>query len=448
MLSGAPLEQHVREQAEIPTYTELLEPLIAGLDEHVPAESVSRLAELWSMQLSKVIYRVMELTRESGRVAWHRQARAESVGELARLTLTLAQNIVKHQTRERSLRDIDVNAEEAALLEPHALERIENTAQIVAEHIWFKVYDCLQQAYPLVRSANEREWPPTLPGSRLRKTDPRTKRNHYVPRFSIEPWRDFKGELRVLRRRPNGTVLSRNRPSKSWGFEPMLYGQHYEDWFGQIESSASKPYAMLRSCTPLSPDDRYFWIAFMILQYVRTPSFMATLARGLRRKAVAEGWPWAMTPELLRRAYLTLFDDDRLFTSYYRRFDRRRWRILVAAPGHAFPRTDCPVVSARVGQSGGWCCYFPLSPTQCFKAGPDAAGDREVPAALSVSLSPEESETVNAALLRASRRSFGVRTTDPTDHWQSLAERCLPLKDPVGSYRAWGPIDNVSADPA
>lgn len=396
------------------------------------------LAAAWAGQLDAVVDRVMKLTLESGRMVLPRRARPAAIKELASLIIWLSDRIVERLADGRDLASIDLDTERLELLTPKSLERIENSARVVAQSTWFKTLDRLLEANPLVIELPE-QLPVRTPRVRRGEAPP-TSRNHYVPRFSVEPWANSSGQLRVLSRQPNGTISSRNVGYKSWGFEYFLYDQQLEDWFSRIESNAKASYEGLRNLEPLSDQDRSCWIAFMAVQYVRTPLFMATMARRLQQRAVQDRWPWLMSPDLLRRAHATLFKDDHFFSAFHNRLDRRRWRILIAANCRSFPRTDAPFFPTRVGKTQ-WTGYYPLSPTQCFSVGPEVASAEDVPAALSTELSIEETEVLNARLLRASRKSCCVRIADSEEPWRVAAASWLPRTDPTNSHRAWGPLD-------
>lgn len=306
--------------------------------------------------------------------------------------------------------------------------------------MWCSVYDDLTRKYPLIGVPAEREWPPPLPGGGFRQTQPGTTRNHFIPRFSTKPWADSQGQVRVFKRMANGEVAARERSYRSFGHERFLYPQGLEDWFSRLEQQAQVPYRKLVAPDALTQDDRYFWIAFLTVQHLRTPSYMAAIARGIRSRAKDERWPWTMTPSLLRSAHALLFQDDRLFATYHRRFIARRWEVWRAPAGQAFPRTDCPVVALVPGDGRGWRCYYPLTPTQCFVAGPDKAQETDVPVALSRHLSAHATTEVVEFLVSSSRRSFVTRREDTEAEWLHIAQR-VPVRDPLEGYRAWGELD-------
>jgi hypothetical protein len=405
----------------------------------IDVDRAAQLARIWVRQRDAIIDRMHEITRESGRVAWHARSRAEAIGEMARLLLFATERIVAHRTNGRPVDTIDPIEEETALSQPEAMERCENTARIFAERIWFRVYDNLSRKYPLIAGADTPHPTTRLPGNATRQLQPGTTRNHYIPTFTAKPWADAAREVRVFKRAVGGHLLVRTRGYRTFGHERFLYPQHLENWFADIEQAARRPYGKLVTTEVLTEEDRYFWIAFLTTQFLRTPSFMAAIAKQLRARARRERWPWPMTPALLRSAHAQLFNEDRVSAQYHRRFAGKRWSIQTAAADRAFPRTDSPVVAAGLDADGSWRCYYPLTPTQCFVVGPENAGERDVPAALGTRLSNVETDRLTGLLISRSRRSFITRCSDSEDRWLQIA-RSVPASDPLERYRAWGEL--------
>lgn len=422
----------------LPDHSEILYAELVRRDEAATSEHGRRLAELWAQQLAQVITRVFEIAYESGRAAWHVDARTEATFELAGLLRSLSKRIVDHRLQGRTAANIDLAEERAALNAPDGLERIENTAQIVAGRIWTRIYDELHKKYPLVRKPGENAIR-RLPGRWPTHPPPGTQENHFVPRFTIRPWADADGRVREFRRLANGRIRSRLRPFARWGFEHFLYPQGFEEYLQRVETRAAGPYQQVLQSLPLTPDDRYFWITFLIFQHLRTPAYMAAVAAGLRRQIISKRWPYPTTPEAMRRAYLTLFEQDDLFSAYYRRLDGHRWRILVAAAGMSFPRTDVPLVLKSSATGGGWHGLYPVSPERCFQVGPERAAPSDVPSALSEMLTTEKTVALNVILLSHARRSAVVRTVDDPAHWSAVLGGAF-RGSTTDDYRAWGPL--------
>jgi hypothetical protein len=407
----------------------------------ISADHARQLASVWERHLDSIIERVHALTKDSGRVAWHVSAREEAIGEMAHLLALLSRKVFEDRSAGRAIEAIDPVEEVAALGAPDELARVENTAKVVAEQIWFPVYDRLAAKYPLVEQGSDSRLPRSIRGHHARQRQPGTKRNHYIPSFTVRPWADAADAVRVFMRGRGGAVAVRTRSIGAFGYEKFLYSQPLENWFGGVEQAAARTYSKLVTVDALTSEDRYWWIVFLSVQVMRTPYFMSALAGQLKRRAAAEGWPWVLTPALLRAAHAQLFSDDRVFAGYYRRFASRRWSILTAASGLAFPRTDAPVVPVASNERHEWHCYYPLTPSQCFLCGPSRVDERDVPAALPRTVSPEATEELVELLVSSSRRSFVTRVGDPEARWLAVVQK-VPRHNPTEMYRAWGAIDS------
>jgi Protein of unknown function (DUF4238) len=408
---------------------------ILRLAPEVPLTLARELGTIWDGQANAIIERVLEITAESGRVVLPLEGRAEAIGDMARLVHILSIRVVAHRVAGRDPGLICPVEEAANLALPVALRRVQETAKNVAHGFWFQVFDRIRSQRARILPAQPPPWPPVLPGRSPRVRPSGTRRNHYVPKFTSAPWRNDQQRVLQVRRDAGGVISAFPASYTAFGFEKWLYPQQLEDWFGLIENSAAGPFAKLLSADVLLPEDRYFWTSFLITQFIRTPTYFAKSAKELRRVAAVESWPWPMSLDLLRRSHQSIFTQDHVFAKLYERITAMKWRILTTSDARPFPRTDTPAV---ISLGGGWTCNYPLSPTRCFAAGPDATTEFDVPAALSESIAESTHATLVRRLLRSSRRSFLVRTTDDAEYWKKLAHDFLPEVDPASDVRAWG----------
>lgn len=83
----------------------------------MPAERVEALAQVWGGHRDRIVERVHEITRESGRVAWHINSREEAIGHMARMLAFLTDKIIEHRTSERSIDAIEPVEEQRVLQE-------------------------------------------------------------------------------------------------------------------------------------------------------------------------------------------------------------------------------------------------------------------------------------------------------------------------------------------
>src|SRR5689334_23460553 len=101
----------------------VIEALIRQREPEGDERKVSELAALWSGALDDVLSTMLDATTESGRVVWPREARAELVLELAKLSQFAADQIVKDRLKGRRLSSIDPAEERVYLSSDHGKER-------------------------------------------------------------------------------------------------------------------------------------------------------------------------------------------------------------------------------------------------------------------------------------------------------------------------------------
>ena len=420
--------QDIQELSNI-VFTELVrrDPLVTPLHGQ-------ELSHLWSLEVSRIIQQVLKITEDAGRSAWHIDARTEAIFRMSELLLDVSSCLVESRLRGRTAAAIDIAQEETQLASSEVDRLRSQTAQTMADAVWIPLYDRLHTQYPLVVLPGGEQRIPRLPGRLPRSKQPDTRKNHFVPRFTIRPWADPDGNVRILIRRPGGPIHSHLGGYAQWGFEDFLYPNVLERYFQQIESRAASPYRQLIACRPLTPDDRYFLMAFLILQRLRTPAFMSELACRVRMRLRGKR---SVTPEMMRRACFALFQNDSLFAAYSNLLSGRRWKLLAAADGMSYPRTDAPVVTVAV--KGVWTCFYPLTPTYCLQVGPEFATQSDVPIALPQRQETCDTEALNTLLLARTRFSLVVRPVDDSAQWVRQMNT-LPPPSSATSFRAWGSL--------
>ena len=205
-----------------------------------------------------------------------------------------------------------------------------------------------------------------------------TKRNHYSPSFSNRYWAGGADrKVRVYSLGVDERVTHRVMGYKQWGREDFLYTPSLERYLSLVETDAQGPYQKLLDTVPFSEADRRKWVAFLATQLLRTPSFLARNLAGLRHVIQAQGLAYPTDIASLRRAYATLFNNDEVFRTMYGWLDARRWRLLEPPPGRFFVRPDNPAVVVGALSKGTWRLAYPLTPTCCFMAGPDAPPEQK-----------------------------------------------------------------------
>jgi len=143
------------------------------------AKIVSALSELWDQVLHRIIEKMIELSSPK-MTELHINLREEMALELAMLQLSLGEKIINERIGNQFPNDINVEEELKACLGESGVERINNTAKILAEHVWLEKY-------------NERWKPKSLAAIRKEKSPKKVKLaiepkedNHFIPRSFIK----------------------------------------------------------------------------------------------------------------------------------------------------------------------------------------------------------------------------------------------------------------------
>lgn len=101
-------------------------------------------------------------------------------------------------------------------------------------------------------------------------------------------------------------------------------------------------------------------------------------------------------PYYLKKVYETLFSSNFCTNRLYREIYHGSWTILKAAKGHYFVKSDNPVTVLTKRFASGF--LYPLSPTKCFIASVFPQSQRSVLRVKEISLNPEWTLGVSAAI--------------------------------------------------
>ena len=345
-------------------------PMLETLRDQFPdADPVhlAALGDIWSVEVSKIVERMLRIAKDRGVSSLPVLARPEASFQLANLVLMLQGQVIKRKTARTSIQTIDAEAERDALTSPLIQDRIENTAIILAEHVWLPLCNRWWNRFPMIpqesaKSAKRIPRRPAHGGSR---------RQHYSPAFSNKYWASA-DKLRVYALRIDGTVRVKDVPARSWGRESFLYSQGLEHLLSLVEGDAGEPYKKLLQMVPLNEDETKQWVAHLATECIRTPAFILRLLPRVRRFVTEQGLDFPTDTGSLQRAYETLFSNDTVFAEMHQRLLRRRWEMWSAVPNPGFVRPDEPVLVTSTG-GGGWRLIYPMTPDYCFVAGPDGA---------------------------------------------------------------------------
>ena len=271
------------------------------------AEHLLALAEIWDEELNRIINRMLEISAaEKGLLPI--QARHEAIFEVAKLRLLLEERIISAKTKSTSIGSIDPSAEKRSLEGPVISQRIENTARILADRIWNVLLGQWHKQFPaiIVPSENTKRRPIKMPE---RDSSSTIRRQHFTPTFSNKYWASgSERKVRVYRRGINEAIVWKDLAYRKWGYEKFLYSQQLERWFSLVEGDASGIYSKLLDMIPFGELERRYWVAFIIIQLLRTPTFIETLLPGLAVAIVKSRLNYPTDVASLRRAYETLFE--------------------------------------------------------------------------------------------------------------------------------------------
>jgi hypothetical protein len=279
--------------------------------------------------------------------------------------------MIEKKTAAVPIDQIAPDAEAQYMTSPGGVERIDNTARIMANSIWKPLCAKWWERFPAI---------PTLPKKTtvtgLPSNSPGVKNQHFSPVFSNRRWAGTDGTVRVYALGVDGRIVARRTGYRNWGREPFIYSQALERHLGLIEGDAEAPYRKLLEVVPFSESDRRHWVAFLAAQMFRTPWFLVQALAGLRDIIATRDISYPTDIASLRRAHETMFANPDVFAMVYQLVVNRRWEIWKAPTGSQFIRSDHPVVISTNGPLTT--VFYPLSPDRCFVAGPALVEEHQI----------------------------------------------------------------------
>ncbi len=324
------------------------------------------LAAVWTREAGLVVSRMFEIYGETEVMQLPIEVRHEAAFELAKLMLWLEDRMIEKKTAAVPIDEIAPDAEAQYMTSPGGVERIDNTARMMADRIWKPLCAKWWERFPAIATAPKKTTVTGLPSN-----SPGVKKQHFSPVFSNRRWAGTDGAVRVYALGVDGQIVARQTGYRKWGREPFIYSQALEQHFGLIEGDAEAPYRKLLDIVPFSETDRRHWVAFLAAQMFRTPWFLLQSLAGLRDIIATRGISYPTDVASLRRAHETMFTNPDVFTMVYRLVVNRKWEIWKAPAGSQFVRSDHPVVTSSNGTLTT--VFYPLSPDRCFVAGPALA---------------------------------------------------------------------------
>lgn len=324
------------------------------------------IAAVWTREAELVIMRMFEIYAETEIMRLPIQVRHEAAFELAKLSLWLEDRMIEKKTAAVPIDQIVPDAEVRSMTSPGGVERVDNTARILADRIWKPLCAKWWERFPAIQAPPKNAIVSGLPSDASG-----VKNQHFSPVFSNRRWAGADGAVREYALGLDGRIVARRIGYRKWGREPFIYSQALERHFGLIEGDAEPPYRKLLEVVPFSESDRRHWVAFLAAQMFRTPWFLVQSLAGLRDIIAIRDISYPTDVASLRRAHETMFTNPDVFTMVYRLVVDRRWEIWKAPAGSQFVRSDHPVVTSTNGIQTS--VFYALSPDRCFVAGPALA---------------------------------------------------------------------------
>lgn len=389
---------------------------------------------------------MMDLCRNEVGFVWPIEARSEAIFELAKLGLWLDDRIIEKKLESVPIEQIGPTTELAALEAPEIRQRIENTARVCVDQIWKPFLKRLQQRFPLVTEDGESNQRLRTGGLTRSRSDG-VARMHYSPVFSNRYWAITSGNKEQIRKywlQPSGEVQSKDVGYRDWGRERFLYSQGLEDWFQLVESDAQIPYTKLLNIVPLSEQERRQWIAFLIVQIIRTPSFMLRILPELKRFIKNGQIAFPTHAENLRVAYERLFSNNRFFAEFYRLISTRQWELWGSPRNGQFIRSDDPILLRGSVKQRTWQLIYPMTPFRCFVAGPNKEENPITVVPKNVELADSQLWTLNKHIAKTARRSVIAQPLSDDSSFRAILKtslamaRSFELESILPEF--WGPI--------
>ena len=324
------------------------------------------IAVIWADELDQIIARLLALSKASVGATLPIQARPTVMLELSNLILFIASQMAKRKLQQdRLLEPLTAHAARRAVESTTGKQRIEDTARILADHVWDKRVAHWRKLWPLIIDPVADE-PPVRASRRASRDAPAVRNNHFSPVFSHKPWASTSGLVRELSRGLDGQLRHRDISYRVWGRDQYLYSLPLERNLALVDDDAAKVARKLLDLVPLADIDKRRWIAFLIVQLLRSPAFMLKLTRRTESIIPTIDPLYPTTPAALKAAYETLFTNNDVYAHFHRLIAPLTWRMLAAPSGTSFIRPDATILAEGSVDKSTWRLAYPLTPEKVF----------------------------------------------------------------------------------
>jgi hypothetical protein len=343
---------------------------IHRIDSTAPAELSEEISLIWDEVVSSIAKEMLEYA-EPHMGDLHISLREEMALELAKLMSFISSKVVSDRMGGRLIAEIDPEVEREQCFNEDGRNKISTTAKNFAEHVWIKKYK--ERWKPKTEAALKRD----RVGRKNTKIAPqKVEENHFIPKSYIKKyWSE--GQFVYKSTKTLGGVEYKKRiPVGSWGFRNNLYSDHLEAYFCLLEGDAARPIEMVLNVEPLNPSQREALIGFIVIQRIRNPHFMESLAR-LMSPLVANkvGVDKAEDRVYMQKVYETLYSQNEFYDKLARPILFSHWVVVRSAtPDFVLPDV-CNLFGSYQDRQY---VFMPLTPMDCLVVLPIAVEEPRI----------------------------------------------------------------------
>jgi hypothetical protein len=228
---------------------------------------------------------------------------------------------------------------------------------------------------------------------------PQVTDNHFIPKSFIK--RYWSEKQFVYRTTKTSTGLKMMRiASGSWGFRKNLYSDRLEAYFGLLEGDVTEPIRMILNVEPLNRPQREALVGFIVIQRLRNPHFIQSLANSIASAFTSE--VNVEDKAYMQAVYETLYLQDDFYDKLARPILYSAWMVVRSAkPDFVLPDV-CNVFGEHAGRRF---VIMPLTPRDCLVVLPiEVTQPRIVPHY--VLASPEMARDISFALRHVAKDEF------------------------------------------
>jgi hypothetical protein len=331
---------------------------IQKIDSTAPVELTVEISAIWDEVVSLIVQQMLEYA-EPHIGELHINLREEMALELAKLMSFLSEKVVSDRINGRLIAEIKPEVEREQCFSDAGRNKISTTARNCAEHIWVKKY---KERWKLKTEAALNK--DKAGRKKAAITPQKVEENHFIPKSYIKKYWSEEAFIYKGIKTPDGVEKKIRTPLGSWGFRVNLYSDHLEAYFGLLEGDATKPIEMVLKVEPLNIPQREALIGFIVIQRIRNPHFMESLAKSMYPLVASEvGEDKAKDRAYMQQVYETLYSQNEFYDKLARPILFSRW-VVVRSESPDFVLPDvCNIFGSYKSKQY---VFMPLTPTDCL----------------------------------------------------------------------------------